>query len=115
MVNVGTLRKSDPLELTVLEFCADICIVHVHCEIDLNVAHPGLLAKYLFANSKILKIHRLYYVVPVPAPSGMIKLLDGIVSIEVFFERFRRNVNVIFAVIVNDVTLDLENISYIYA
>jgi len=119
MANVWSLRKSDPLELTVLEYRADMDTVHVHCreQIDPDVAHPGLLAKHLVANSKILKhkTHRLYYVVPVPAPSGTIMLLDGVVSMEVFFEWFRRNVNAVFAVIVNDVTSDPKKVSYIYA
>lgn len=117
MANAVTLRTSDPLELTVLEYRADTDTVHVHCQeqIDPNVAHPGLLAKHLVANSNILKhkTYRLYYVVPVPAPSGTIMHLDGVVSMEVFFEWFRRHVNAIFAVIVNDVTSDPEKVSYI--
>lgn len=112
------LQQSDPLELTILEYLTDVDTVRVHCkeQIDLNGVHPGLLAKHLVANSETLKhkTHRLYYVVPVPEPSGTIMLLDNIISMEVFFEWFRRNVNDIFAVIVNDTTSDYEKVSYIY-
>lgn len=108
-------QKLQPLELTVIEHFTDMNIVHVHCKqkIHTNLKHPRLLPKHLLNNIEVLKnrTHRLYYVVP---PLGAVMSLQDAISFDVFFEFFLRNVNNIYAVIVNLTTFDCKKVSSLY-
>lgn len=114
MSYVGTHQAMGSVKLTVLEYFADMNYVHVPCKqiIDLNLDHTRLFVKHLVACSEILKNrkHRLYYMVP---PFGTIMSLDDIVSVEVFFEWFYRNVNDVYAVIENSTTFDFKKVNTI--
>lgn len=110
-------RKFGLLELTVIEYLSDINTIHVHCKQKINLndlAHRRLFFKHLIAYSGVLKnkAHRLYYVVP-SSFCTIISLDDNIISIEVFFEWFYRNVNNLYAVIMNHTTSDYEKVSCI--
>lgn len=112
MAYVGTNRATGSVQLTVLEYFADMSYVHVPCkqQIDLDLDHTRLFIKHLVASSEVLKNrkHRLYYLVP---PFGTIMSIDDIVSVEVFFEWFYRNVNNVYAVIENSTTSDFKKVN----
>lgn len=96
------------LKLTVIEYFADMDVVHVHYaeKICPNLDYPGALAKHLVASAEVLqnRPHRLFYVVP---PFGTVMPLNDIISFKVFFEWINRNVNQVYAVIINSTTTDL--------
>lgn len=106
------MQNLGPLELTVIEHFTDMNIVHVHCkqQIHTNLIHPRLLPTHLINNSEMLKnrAHRLYYVIP---PLGIVMSLHDEISFDVFFEHFLRNVNSIYAVVVNHTTSDYKKVS----
>lgn len=106
------MQKFGPLELTVIEHFTDMSIVHVHCKqkIHTNLIHPRLLPTHLINNSEVLKnrAHRLYYVVP---PLETVMSLHNAISCDVFFEHFLRNVNNVYAVILNHTTSDCKKVS----
>lgn len=106
------LQKLGPLELTVIEHFTDMGVVHVHCkkQIHADLIHPRLLPAHLIDNTEVLKnrAHRLYYVIP---PHGTVISLHNAISFDVFFEWFLKNVNIIYAVVVNHTTSDCKKVS----
>lgn len=111
MAHVGSHWNCESsLELTVIEYFADMDTVHVHCRRQIKPVHPRLLAKHLIASSETLqnRAHRMYYMIP---PFGTVMPLDDIISFEVFFEWFRRNAITIYAVVANRTTFNFKKVS----
>lgn len=100
------------LKLTVLEYFADMDVVHVHCvqQICPDLNYPEALTKHLVYRTEVLqnRPNRLFYVVP---PFGTVMPLNDIISFKVFYEWLNRNVHQIYAVILNSTTPDLKKVS----
>jgi hypothetical protein len=99
------------LKLTVLEYFADMDLVHVHCEQQIcpDLDLPEALTKHL-SSTKVLqnRPNRLFYVVP---PFGIVMPINDIISFKVLFEWLKKNVHQIYAVIMNSTTPDLKKVS----
>ncbi|XP_025422898.1 uncharacterized protein LOC112692431 [Sipha flava] len=102
------------LKLTVLEYFADMDLVHVHCEQQIcpDLDLPEALTKHL-SSTKVLqnRPNRLFYVVP---PFGIVMPINDIISFKVLFEWLKKNVHQIYAVIMNSTTPDLKKVVKLY-